>query len=298
MAATRDGQAIRDHRRAGRARVVAVLLCAVASASLAAVGPGQLQGATVEPIVGAGADCVRLLARDQRVVVVTQPADFQRAALVTDDGRLLFLRRADRPLATEAIARSPLTLVEAPDTPPAIFGTWPEADCTLQGWSLPRTGAGGAVSDELNELLIAIASDTETRAQASARPGGLQARAERRAAAHDQVRARLGDAAALSQNMQWSAIAAAIDAGKVVEDLGPGERRLLAMQTRLGEHGHVSLQTLIELADALATLDRHRDVDALLGPRLPLVRQAIGAGHRQTLKLERQRVNAQLLLRR
>jgi CHAT domain-containing protein len=164
----------------------------------------------------------------------------------------------------------------------------------VHGWRLPDAGDGSAVADEFARLLIALGPDTETAEQAGARPGGLRARAERRFAAHEQVRAQLGEAAPLTLHLEWQATGAQIDAGKVVSELGTGERRLTFLQAQLGETSHATVQTLIEVATALSALDRQREVFALLDPRLPAVRDAIGARHRQTLQLERLRVRALL----
>lgn len=276
-----------------RSMLIATLFGCFAVHSRAAAAPIELPWLTVEPIAGNGIDCARLLGNAQRVAVVSRPADTRRAALVTADGRLLLLERADVAPATQGTARDWLALVALPNESPALHGTWPQADCSLQGWSLGATAADTIV-DELADVLIAIAADTETREEAGARPGGLQARAERRRAAHNQVRAHLGDASQLSQYVEWRAMAAEIDAGNVLNDLGTGERRLSALQVQLGEYAHATLQTLIELSDALSELDRHGDVLALLEARLPAVRSAIGARHRQTLQLERLRVRALL----
>jgi CHAT domain-containing protein len=272
----------------------ALLFGATAAGSSPPAPTAALAWRSPPPIAGDGVDCPRLLGPATRIAVATSPAEPERAALITDDGRWVALQRTEGALAPPNDAGGALTLITVPGQSPVLQGAWPLADCRVHGWRLPDAGDGSAVADEFARLLIALGPDTETAEQAGARPGGLRARAERRFAAHEQVRAQLGEAAPLTLHLEWQATGAQIDAGKVVSELGTGERRLTFLQAQLGETSHATVQTLIEVATALSALDRQREVFALLDPRLPAVRDAIGARHRQTLQLERLRVRALL----
>jgi CHAT domain-containing protein len=278
---------------------------AAAAVLFGATTAGTSSPATVEafawlsppPVDGDGVDCPRLLGTATRIAVVTSPAEPGRAVLITDDGRWVALQRTDEARVPPSDAGGALTLVAVPGQSAALHGAWPLADCRVHGWLLPDARDGSAVADELAQLLIAMAFDTETAQLAGAKPGGLRARAERRVAAHEELRAHLGGAAALTLHLEWQATQAQIDAGKVVSEIGTGERRLSSLQAQLGEHSHATVQALIEVATALYALERQREVFALLDPRLAAVRAAIGAGHRQTLELERLRVRALIAVR-
>ena len=297
MAALHKGQVSIDRSRRCRATTAAVLFAASSvwpSVPAAATEPHWL---AVPPLTGDGVDCARLLGRTARVAIATSPADPQRAALITDDGRLVALQVNDGALAPPNDSNRTLTLVTASDKTPSLYGAWPLADCRVHGWPLPGAMSGSTFPEEFARRLIAIAADYETQEQAGSRPGGLQARAERRRAAHTDVRTHLGDAAPLTLHLEWLVTTAQIDAGAVVSDLGAGERRLDALQAQLGSSSYATLQTLFELANALSGLDRQREVFALLDPRLPAVRDAIGERHRQALQLERLRVRALIVVR-
>ena len=297
MAALHKGQVSIDRGRRWRATAAAVLFgtsSVWSSLSAASTEPDWL---AVPPLAGDGVDCARLLGRTARVAIATSPADPHRAALITDDGRLVALQVADGALAPPNESNGALTLFTTSDRTSALYGAWPLADCRVQGWPLPGAMPGSAFPEEFARRLIAISADDETQELAGSRPGGLQARAERRRAAHAEARTRLGDAAPLTLHLEWLATTAQIDAGAVVGDLGAGERRLDALQAQLGPSSYPTLQTLFELANALSGLDRQREVFALLDPRLPAVRDAIGERHRQALQLERLRVRALIVVR-
>lgn len=285
-----------DRGRRWRAMAAAALFGTSSVWSSLATASTEPDWLAAPPLAGDGADCARLLGRNSRIAIATSPADPSRAALVIDDGRWFRLQVADGALAPPDASTGTLTLYTTTDRKSAIYGAWPLADCRLHGWPLPDAMTGRALPEEVARLLIAIAEDNETQEQASARPGGLQARAERRRAAHAEARKLLGDAAPLTLHLEWLATTAQIDAGAVVSDLGAGERRLAVLQEQLGLSAHATLQTLFELANAMSGLDRQREVFALLEPQLPAVRNAIGERHRQALQLERLRVRALLVV--
>lgn len=275
-------------------RQLAAALLTLAAAATHAEPATVLRWHGVAVPAGGGADCGRLLAPGQKLALIAVADDPRRAALLTDDGRLLPLSR-DAGSAEPAASAASLRLVERPGQPPVLTGRRPDSDCRLDGWTWPQGASSSA--DRRLAPLVDIASDAETALQASLHSGGMAARAERRRSAHVQAAALLGESSALTQHLYWRARAAAIDAGSVIDDLGPGVARLQTLRATQGPNAHATLETLIELVTALMTLERFGEALARLDEALPGARAALGEGHRQLLQLERHRTRATLAAR-
>lgn len=284
-------------RRVVLGRLVPAALLALAAAATHAEPAAGLRWYAADALAGRGSDCGRLLAPGQKVAPIILADEAQRAALLTDDGRLLFLvRSTDRDTPADG-PEAPPRLVEKPAQTPTLAGRWPNADCRLDGWPWPDRAALPAVADARFAPLLEIAADTEAALQASMHPGGMAARAERRRRAQTQAAALLGASSALPQHLAWRAQSAEIDAGRVIDELGPGEARLQALRSTLGPHAHATLETLVELVTALMTLERFGEALARLDETLPGARAALGEGHRQVLQMERHRARATLAAR-
>ncbi|MEO5881909.1 MAG: CHAT domain-containing tetratricopeptide repeat protein [Caldimonas sp.] len=145
--------------------------------------------------------------------------------------------------------------------------------------------------------MIAAAADTETLDQAGRRAGALQARAERRRSAAQLIGATLDANVPLVRELQWRALAAAIEAGEVKEPVPSGRARWQALRARHGAVAQPTLEALLNLAGLLEYLDRQRDVIALLEPERAGAREALGPSHRQVLRMERLWLRARLTLR-
>jgi CHAT domain-containing protein/tetratricopeptide (TPR) repeat protein len=248
------------------------------------------QLAVASTVTGDGVDCARLLQPEQRVEVLTSDADNTRAALLLDDGRLLPLAVAD---AAQAGPGAPLTLVRAGVGAPALSGLWPQADCRVREWAVAEDGLT-RISAEQRDWLIEVAADTESRLEAGQRAGGLQARAERRRLAERRIGATPGADPTLVRELQWRAIAAAIDAGEVIEPMSLGQARWQALRGRHGAQAQPTLEALSDLASTLEILDRQREMLPLLESELASAREALGPAHRQVLRMERQWLGARL----
>lgn len=251
----------------------------------------QLAGAAA--MTGDGVDCARLLQPEQRVQVIAGGAEDARAALLLDDGRLVPLAVAD---TAPTNARAPLTLVRAAGRSPVLVGSWPDASCRVTEWTLPVDGSA-AMGAEQREAVIAAAADTETLDEAGQRAGALQARTERRQRAAQAIGAAPAADAALVRELQWRALAAAIEAGEVTDPAPAGRARWQALRARHGAAAQPTLEALLDLAGVLEYLDLQRDVIALLEPERAGAREALGASHRQVLRMERFWLRSRLTLR-
>ncbi|HSC64825.1 MAG TPA: CHAT domain-containing tetratricopeptide repeat protein [Caldimonas sp.] len=251
------------------------------------------QLAAAAAVTGDGADCARLLQPDQRVKVTASDTDDAHAALLIDDGRLVPLAVTD---TAPPAGRVPLTLVRGAGAGPVLTGAWPGASCAVREWA-PAVVRDDGIDAAQRALLIAAAVDTETLDEAGRRAGALQARAERRQRAAQVFGAAPDADAPLLRELQWRALAAAIEAGEVKDPVPSGRARWQALRERHGAHAQPTVEALLDLAGALESLDLQRDVIALLEPERAGVRAALGASHRQVLRMERAWLRARLTLR-
>ena len=125
----------------------------------------------------------------------------------------------------------------------------------------------------------------------------MQARAERRRRAERQIDASPGTDPPLVRELQWRAIAAAIDAGEVIDPVPVGQARWQELRGRHGAQAQPTLEALSDLASTLEVLDLQREMLTLLEPEMAPAREVLGPSHRQVLRMGRLWLNARLSLR-